>query len=63
MKAHLNQAIKIIVAQRITTVKNATKILVLNEGQMVGWGTHEELAETNAVYQEIILSQEDKEAA
>lgn len=63
MKVHLNQAIKIIVAQRITTVKNAAKILVLNEGQMVGWGTHEELAETNAVYQEIILSQEDKEAA
>ncbi|MBO0471653.1 ABC transporter ATP-binding protein [Enterococcus sp. DIV0242_7C1] len=63
MKVHLNQAIKIIVAQRITTVKNAAKILVLNEGQMVGWGIHEELAETNAVYQEIILSQEDKEAA
>ncbi|MFK4568436.1 ABC transporter ATP-binding protein [Enterococcus sp. UD-01] len=63
MNAHLKQAIKIIVAQRITTVKNATKILVLNEGRMVGLGTHEELAETNSVYREIILSQEDKEAA
>mgnify|MGYP005983636919 CR=1 FL=1 len=63
MNAHLKQAIKIIVAQRITTVKNATKILVLNEGRMVGLGTHEELTETNSVYREIILSQEDKEAA
>ncbi|MFD1900806.1 ABC transporter ATP-binding protein [Enterococcus termitis] len=63
MKTHLNQAITIIVAQRISTVKNASKILVLNEGKMVGLGTHDELANTNPVYQEIILSQVEKEAA
>lgn len=63
MASHLNQAIKIVVAQRINTVKNATKILVLNEGKIVGLGTHKELAKTNSVYQEIILSQENKEVA
>ncbi|GGD00788.1 ABC transporter ATP-binding protein [Enterococcus wangshanyuanii] len=63
MKKDLNHAIKVVVAQRITTVKEATKILVLNEGRAVGLGTHEELAKTNPVYQEIILSQEEKEAA
>ena len=47
----------IIVAQGISTIRNADKIIVLNEGQIVGTGTHRELLSTNAVYQEIAKSQ------
>ena len=46
-----------IIAQRISTVVDADQILVLEHGQLVGIGTHEELKETNAVYKEIIDSQ------
>lgn len=60
---HFKEAAKIIVAQRIATVRNADQILVLNEGQIVGCGTHEELAATNAVYQEIMHSQTEEEGA
>ncbi|WP_066686912.1 ABC transporter ATP-binding protein [Christensenella intestinihominis] len=47
----------IMVSQRATTLKNADKIIVFDDGQVVGVGTHEELFETNAVYREICLSQ------
>ena len=47
----------LIIAQRISTVVDADQILVLEHGQLVGSGTHEELKETNAVYKEIIDSQ------
>lgn len=47
----------IIVAQRITSIKNADKILVLDNGRIVGEGTHEELLKTNTVYREIADSQ------
>ena len=47
----------LIIAQRISTVVDADQILVLEHGQLVGMGTHEELKETNAVYKEIIDSQ------
>jgi ATP-binding cassette subfamily B protein len=47
----------IIVAQRISTVKDADKIIVLDNGLLVGQGRHEELAETCTVYQEILKSQ------
>ena len=46
-----------IVAQRIGTIKNADKIVVLDEGRIVGMGTHEELMENCSVYKEIALSQ------
>lgn len=52
---------KIIVAQRIGTIKNADEIIVLDEGKIVGKGTHEELLKNCKVYQEIALSQLDKE--
>ena len=58
---------KLIVAQRIGTIKNADKIVVLDHGRAVGIGRHEELMETCPVYREIALSQlsarelEDKE--
>ena len=47
----------IIVAQRISTIMNADKIIVLEEGKMVGIGTHEELMENNETYRQIALSQ------
>ncbi|MGX7417623.1 ABC transporter ATP-binding protein [Carnobacterium gallinarum] len=62
LQTEFKEAAKIIVAQRITTVKNATRILVLDKGQVAGYGTHESLAAENSVYQEIINSQtEEKE--
>ena len=47
----------IIIAQRISSVRYADQILVLDDGTIVGQGTHEELMETNKVYQEIYQSQ------
>lgn len=47
----------IIVAQRIGTIRNADKILVLDDGKMVGMGTHEELMEDCDVYRQIAVSQ------
>lgn len=52
---------KLIVAQRISTIMDADQILVLDEGKVVGQGTHEELLATNEVYQEIAYSQLSKE--
>lgn len=52
---------KLIVAQRISTIMDADQILVLDNGQVVGQGTHKELLATNAVYQEIAYSQLSKE--
>ena len=51
----------LIVAQRIGTIKNADKIIVLDKGTMVGEGTHDELMENCAIYKEIALSQLTKE--
>jgi len=47
----------IIVAQRISTIMNAEKILVLDEGKVVGEGTHATLLKTSPVYREIASSQ------
>lgn len=47
----------IIVAQRISTIMNAEKIVVLEEGKVVGMGTHEELMKDNETYRQIALSQ------
>ena len=51
----------IIVAQRISTILNADKIIVLEEGKIVGQGTHEELMENNETYKQIALSQLSEE--
>ena len=48
---------KIIVAQRISTIRHANKILVLDRGEIVGMGTHEELMKSCKVYREIATSQ------
>jgi len=49
------------VAQRIGTIKNADKIIVLDEGKCVGMGNHQELLNNCQVYKEIALSQLSKE--
>lgn len=59
----LKETTKIIIAQRITSVMEADEILVLDEGEIVGKGTHEELLKTCGAYQEIYYSQMDKEAS
>lgn len=52
---------KLIVAQRISTIMNADQILVLDQGKVVGQGTHKELLANNEIYQEIAYSQLSKE--
>ncbi len=53
----LSGVTKIIVAQRVSTIRHADKILVLDEGRIVGCGTHEELIKSCTVYREIAKSQ------
>ena len=47
----------LVVAQRVATIRHADRILVLDEGRVVGDGTHDELLESNETYQEIVYSQ------
>lgn len=54
-------AVTVIVAQRIGTIKDADKIVVLDDGKVVGYGNHEELLHSCEVYKEIALSQLSKE--
>jgi len=58
----LKDTTKIIIAQRISSVKEADRILVIDEGKIVGEGTHEELIKNCEEYREICISQEEKEA-
>ncbi len=59
----LKDATKIIIAQRITSVMEADQILVLDEGKIVGIGSHDQLLKTCEPYQEIYYSQMDKEVS
>ena len=61
LKEYTKDATSIIVAQRIGTIINADKIVVLNEGECVGIGTHRELLKSCKIYNEIALSQISKE--
>ena len=61
LKENMKDATKVIVAQRIGTVMDADKILVLNEGNVIGLGTHKELMQTCNVYRELAYSQLSKE--
>ena len=61
LKEHTKDATNIIVAQRIGTILNADKIIVLENGECVGLGTHKELLQNCKVYQEIAYSQLSKE--
>ena len=51
------QTTKIIIAQRVASVQDADKIVVLDEGRISGVGTHEQLLKTNAIYREVYESQ------
>ena len=51
----------IIVTQRVSTIKNAEQIIVLDEGEIVGKGTHAELLDTCETYREIATSQLTRE--
>ena len=53
----LKNSIKIIIAQRISSVKNADKIIILDNGKISGIGTHDELLNSNEIYQQIYQSQ------
>ena len=53
----------VIVAQRVSTIRNADRIIVLDRGVVVGSGTHSELMESNETYREIVLSQLTEEEA
>ena len=61
----LNKELKgtttIIIAQKISSVVHADKILVLDQGQLIGQGTHSELVATNKIYREIYETQKGKE--
>lgn len=61
LKKETKGATTLIVAQRIGTIKDADKIIVLDEGKIVGMGTHDELLKTCKTYQEIAYSQLSKE--
>ena len=62
-KNHLHETTIIIIAQRISSTQSADKIIVLDNGEIIGNGTHDELIRSNEVYQEIYYSQELKEPA
>ena len=61
LKKHTKNATSLIVAQRIGTIMNADKIIVLDNGKCVGMGTHKELLKKCKVYKQIALSQLSKE--
>jgi ATP-binding cassette subfamily B multidrug efflux pump len=54
---HIADATVVIVAQRVSTIRDADRIIVLDDGKVVGTGTHEELMDTSTTYREIVLSQ------
>lgn len=57
LKQHMKDCISFVVAQRISTVLNADKIIVLDKGRITAQGTHQELLQTSPIYQEIYQSQ------
>jgi ATP-binding cassette subfamily B protein len=57
LAAETSDATVVIVAQRVSTIRDAHRIIVLDEGAVVGTGTHAELMAINETYREIVLSQ------
>jgi ATP-binding cassette, subfamily B, multidrug efflux pump len=64
LSREISDATVVIVAQRVSTIRDADRIIVLDEGRVVGTGTHAELMDDNTTYREIVLSQlTEREAA
>ena len=61
LRRETTEATLLIVAQRVSTVMDADRIIVLDEGKVAGIGTHRELMETNTIYREIVASQLSEE--
>ncbi|MMZ59233.1 Multidrug resistance ABC transporter ATP-binding/permease protein BmrA [compost metagenome] len=61
LKEETRESTVIIVAQRVSTVMDADRIIVMNESRIAGIGTHRELMETCDVYREIVYSQLSEE--
>jgi len=57
LEPHVRQSVVVVVAQRVSTIRRANTILVLEDGECVGLGTHDELLATCETYQEIVSSQ------
>ena len=57
LRTHAPEVTKIIIAQRVASVEDADRIVVLDEGRIAGIGTHEQLLATNDIYQEVYQSQ------
>jgi len=63
LKTQIPDATKLIVAQRVGTIRDADQIIVLDHGEIVGVGKHQELLQSNETYREIVESQESVEVA
>lgn len=61
LNKNLKQSMSIIVAQRIATIRNADKILLLEDGEQAGFGIHDELMRDSDIYREIAISQGEDE--
>lgn len=57
LRSYMPETTKLIIAQRIDSVKDADKIMVMNEGRIVGFANHDELMKSNEMYKEIYISQ------
>jgi ATP-binding cassette subfamily B protein len=57
LEPYVKSAVVVVIAQRVSTIRNANKIMVLEDGDCVGFGTHDELLASCETYQEIVSSQ------